>query len=180
MRLGKWYRPKSAVRIASSWANGVSLPSQRKLFEKHIALANDLDKPLFLYLRGNAHVPFTNVMTGALGMLNKHTHHCQLVHVQCFTGTTADYRQWVGKYSNTVFGSTNKSVSAPGFSELARQIDLYRLVLETDAPLLSPQGHNHGHPYEVLHMHQASLRCVTCRWVELRVANLNSEAFYKV
>ena len=158
-----------------------SLPSQRKLLEKHIALAKDLEKPLVLHLRGNAHVPFMNVMNEALGMLNKYTHQRQLIHVHCFTGTIADYGQWVGQYSNTVFGITNKSVSAPGFSELARQIDLYRLVLETNAPLLSPQGHNYGHPYEVVHQARyiASLRDLPS-WVVLHVANLNSRAFYKV
>ena len=128
-----------------------SLPSQRKLFGEHIALAKELVKPLVLHLRGNAHVPFSKVMSEALCMLNKYTQQRQLIHVHCFTGTIADYRQWVGNYSNTVFGFTNKSVSAPGFSELTRKIDLYRLVLETYVPLLSSQGHNHGHPYEVVH-----------------------------
>ena len=158
-----------------------SLPSQRKLFGEHIALAKELEKPLVLHLRGNAHVPFSSVMSEALGTLNKHTHQRQLIHVHCFTGTITDYRQWVGNYSNTVFGITNKSVSASGFSELARQIDLYRLVLETDAPLLSSQGRNHGHPYEVVHQARyiASLRNVPS-WVVLRVANLNAQAFYKV
>ena len=150
-----------------------SLPSQRKLFGEHIALAKELEKPLVLHLRGNA--------DEALDMLNKHTLQRQLIHVHCFTGTIADYRQWVGNYSNTVLGITNKSVSAPGFSELARQIDLYRLVLETDAPLLSSQGHNHGHPYEVVHQARyiASLRNAPS-WIVLRVANLNAQAFYKV
>lgn len=158
-----------------------SLPSQRLLLEKHIALAKELEKPLVLHLRGNARVPFSSVMCEALAILEKHTHQRQFIHVHCFTGSLADYRQWVRQFTNSVFGITNKSVSAPGFSELARQIDLYRLVLETDAPLLSPRGHNNGHPYELVHQARyiAALRNLPS-WVVLRVATLNAQAFYKV
>ena len=48
------------------------------------------------------------------------------------------------------------------------------------APLLSPQGHNHRRPYEVVHQARyiASLRDLPS-WAVLRVANLNSRAFYK-
>ncbi|KAK2186109.1 hypothetical protein NP493_213g03031 [Ridgeia piscesae] len=54
-------------------------------------------------------------------------------------------------------------------------------TVETDAPLLSPQGHNYGNPYEVVHQacYIASLRNLPS-WVVLHVANLNSRAFYKV
>ena len=95
------------IVIGEYWLyRATALPSQPKeTIGKHIALAKDLEKPLVLHLRGNAHIPFTNVMTEALGMLNKDTHQRQLIHVHCFTGTIADYRQWVGQYSNTVFGS---------------------------------------------------------------------------
>jgi len=157
-----------------------SLPKQRELFGKHVALARELEKPLILHLRGNTRVPFSDVMAEALAILSIHTHQRQLIHVHCFTGTLEDYRQWVRVYTNSVFGITTKSVVAPGFADLARQIDLYRLVLETDAPLLSPHGHNRGHPYEVVHQagRIASLRNIPS-WVVLRVTTLNALAFYK-
>ena len=81
-----------------------SLSRQRKLFEMHIALAKELEKPLVLHLRGNARVPFSNAMTEAFAMPNKHTHQRRIVHVHCFTGTLEDYRQWVRLCSSSVSG----------------------------------------------------------------------------
>ena len=139
-------------------------------------------------------------------MLNKLTHQRQLVHVHCFTGTIADHRQWVGQYLNTVLGITNKSVSAPGFSEWAGRLiciiwcwkemarcchhkattvgtlrggapsTLHHSAVVTTrsqpwapyevvhqaryiTPLLSPQGHNRGHPTRWCTKHATSLRC---------------------
>ena len=59
----------------------------------------------------------------------------------------------------------------PGYVQLARQMDLDRLVLETDSPMLSRAS---GHPYYV-----AKYRNLPA-WVVLRVAALNANAFYGV
>ena len=149
-------------------------------------------------------MPLSNVRTEARGMLNKLTHQRQLVHVHCFTGTIADHRQWVGQYLNVVLGITNKSVSAPGFSEWAGRLICiiwcwkemarcchhkvttvgtlqgapstlhHSAVITTSSqlwapykvvhqaryitPLLSPQGHNRGHPTRCTKQ-ATSLRC---------------------
>ena len=50
-------------------------------------------------------------------------------------------------FPNTVFGVTMKMTRMPGYAHLARQMDLGRLVLETDSPMLSLAS---GHPYDVV------------------------------
>ena len=80
--------------------------------------------------------------------------------------------------NNTVFGITHKSAMAAGFGELASRIDLYRLVLETDSPLLSPHGLAFGHPIELLSQSQMIVEHRNLpSWVILRVAALNAQTF---
>ena len=70
---------------------------------------------------------------------------------------------------------------AAGFGELACHIDLYRLVLETDSPLLSLHGLACGHPYELISQAQMIAEHLNLpSWVVLRVAALNAQMFYRV
>ena len=65
---------------------------------------------------------------------------------------------------------------AAGFNELARRIDLYSLVLETDSPLLSPHGLACGHPYELINQAQMIAKDRNLlSWVVHRVAALNAQ-----
>ena len=70
---------------------------------------------------------------------------------------------------------------AAGFGVLACRIDPYRLVLETDSPLLSPRGLACGHTYELISQAQmiAEHRNLPSGVIN-RVAALNAQTFYRV
>ena len=80
-----------------------------------------------------------------------------------------------------MFGITHKSAMAAGFGELAYRINLYRLVLETDSPVLSPHGLAIDHSYELTSQAQmiAEHRNLPS-WFILRVGALNAQMFYQV
>ena len=158
-----------------------SLPGQRQLFQQQVTLAHQLKKPLVLHLRGNNRLSMSDVMRETAAILRDNTHPNQWIHVHCYTGSLLDYQHSVGEFPNSVFGITHKSAMAAGLGELACRIDLYRLVLETDSPLLSPHGLACGHPYELISQAQmiAEHRNLPS-WVILRVAALNAQTCYQV
>ena len=57
--------------------------------------------------------------------------------------STASYNNWSGMFKDTAFGVTVNTIRMPRYVHTARQIDLGRLVLETDSPMLSRAS---GHP----------------------------------
>ena len=108
----------------------------------------------------------------------KQNSHRQQIHLHCYTGDLASYNNWIGMFPNTVFGVTMKTTRIPGHVHLSRQIDLGRLVLETDSLMLSLAS---GHPYDVVgHATNVAKYRNLPACVVLRVAALNAKAFYGV
>ena len=99
------------------------------------------------HLRGGKGHSISDVMWEALTVLKQDTHRQQKIHLHCYTGDLASYNNWIGMFPNTVFGFTVKTTQMPEYVQLARQMDLGRLVLETDSPMLSRPS---GHPYDVI------------------------------
>ena len=87
--------------------------------------------------------PVSTVMWQALTVLTQDTHPQLKIYVHCDTGDLASYNNWTGIFPNTMFGVTVKTTQMPVYVHLARQMDLGRLVLETDSPTLSRAS---GHP----------------------------------
>ena len=72
------------------------------------------------------------------GIDNAEKEQQQKIHLHCYTGDLAIYNNWFGRFPNTV-RFTMKTTQKPEYPYLARQMDLGRLVLETDSPML-PRG----------------------------------------
>ena len=64
------------------------------------------------------------------------------VYVHCFTGGFQDFKQWLQAFPNVVFSFTGSLLHPqkhhPKLMKVVSSIDLGRILLETDLPLLLP------------------------------------------
>lgn len=107
-------------------------PAQQQAFERQIALAIDLQMPLFLHQR-DAHADFLALLKAARDQL-------PAVVVHCFTDT----RQALFDYLDLdchigITGWICDARRGAHLAELVRDIPATRLMLETDAPYLLPR-----------------------------------------
>ncbi|GGI44073.1 DNase TatD [Paenibacillus marchantiophytorum] len=105
---------------------------QRKWFEEQIKLACELQMPLFLHER-EAHVDFVRLLKPYIGSMNKAV-------VHCFTGTMQELQTYLqlGFYIG-ITGWICDERRGKHLRELVKRVPLDRLMLETDAPFLTPR-----------------------------------------
>lgn len=105
---------------------------QRKWFEEQIQLACELQMPLFLHER-EAHYDFVHIMKPYVGSMNKAV-------VHCFTGSLQELQVYLqlGCYIG-ITGWICDERRGKHLRELVKRIPLDRLMLETDAPFLTPR-----------------------------------------
>lgn len=109
---------------------------QQEAFEKHIALANEVKKPLMLHLR-NGVEPGQNAYQDALEMIKKHAR----VHgdVHFFAGTLEEGRQFIDLGFRLSF--TGVVTFARNYDEIIKNIPLNMIMTETDSPYVTPAPH---------------------------------------
>lgn len=107
-------------------------PDQEYWFEAQLQLACDLNLPVFLHER-DAHVRFLEILKPYRDKLS-----AAVVH--CFTGSEDELRSYLdlGLYIG-ITGWICDERRGLHLRELARSIPLDRLMLETDAPYLTPR-----------------------------------------
>lgn len=108
-------------------------PAQRKAFERQLALAVELGKPLFLHQR-DAHDDFMAMLREFDGRLGKAV-------VHCFTGTRAELFDCLD--ADLYIGITGwlcDERRGGHLREIVRNIPANRLMVETDAPYLLPRS----------------------------------------
>ena len=126
-------------------------PAQRAAFEKQLAIAVDLHKPLFLHQR-DAHDDF-------LALLKTARDQVPAVVVHCFT----DQRRALFDYLDLdchigITGWVCDERRGLHLRELVREIPANRLLLETDAPYLLPRdvrpqpSHRRNEPMYLAHI----------------------------
>ncbi|KRE64912.1 TatD family hydrolase [Paenibacillus sp. Soil750] len=105
---------------------------QRKWFEEQIKLACEMQMPLFLHER-EAHYDFVRIMKPYVGSINKAV-------VHCFTGSLQELHVYLqlGFYIG-ITGWICDERRGKHLRELVKQVPLDRLMLETDAPFLTPR-----------------------------------------
>ncbi len=106
---------------------------QRQVFADQIAIAGDLDMPLFVHDRDTDGAVFELLADyrGSPGQV--------LVH--CFTGSRTDLERYLeAGYSIGITGWLCDASRGRELRRLAPAIPLERLVIETDAPYLFPHG----------------------------------------
>lgn len=105
--------------------------NQRRAFEKHLSIATQIKKPLFLHQR-EAHEDF-------YAMLCEHKELCSSAVVHCFT----DRLQALEKYIElgTMIGITGwlcDKKRGKALRDIVNHIPMDRLMIESDAPYLMP------------------------------------------
>lgn len=109
--------------------------SQKKLFEEHINFARKIDKPLVIHCR-NAYRDVYNILRANKNLLNKRG---GVMHF--FSGSADEAREFLDIGFNFSFGGAitfPKKSKGADLKGLAEALPLERILLETDAPYVSP------------------------------------------
>lgn len=108
-------------------------PEQEACFEAHLGLAAETGKPLFLHERA-AHRRFAEMLTAHKSTV------CNKAVVHCFTGGTDELRSYLdlGCYIG-ITGWVCDERRGDALREALHYLPLDRLMLETDAPFLTPR-----------------------------------------
>ena len=110
-----------------------SKENQIRCLERHIALAERLEKPLFLHERAasDAFIP----------IFEKHPEICKKSVVHCFTGDEKTVRRYLSMgFSIGITGWICDDRRAESLRKAVKEIPLERILLETDAPYLTPRN----------------------------------------
>ena len=108
-------------------------PVQEKWFEAQIELACELKLPLFLHER-DAHQRFVEILSAHKNQLDEAV-------VHCFTGNGPELKTYLDLgFCIGITGWICDERRGLHLRELVRQIPLDRLMIETDAPFLTPRN----------------------------------------
>ena len=106
-------------------------PQQEKWYEAQVALAEELQKPLFLHER-DARQRFCEILAAVRKSVPAVLH--------CFTGTREELKVYLDLGLNLgITGWICDERRGAHLRELVREIPLDRLMIETDAPFLVPR-----------------------------------------
>lgn len=107
--------------------------NQIRCLEKHIVLAEKLNKPLFLHER--------NAADEFVRRFKRHTRICGRSVVHCFTGNRAVVERYLSMgFSIGITGWICDDRRAKEVREAVKSIPLDRILIETDAPYLTPRN----------------------------------------
>lgn len=107
--------------------------NQIRCLEKHIVLAEKLDKPLFLHER--------SASEDFIKRFKKHSDICKRSVVHCFTGSKKTMEQYLSLgFSIGITGWICDNVRAKELREAVGILPLDRVLIETDAPYLTPKN----------------------------------------
>ena len=107
--------------------------NQIRCLEKHIVLAEKLDKPLFLHERSAAE--------DFVKRFKNHKKICEKSVVHCFTGNKETLDKYLSMgFSIGITGWICDDRRAKELREAVRIIPLDRILIETDAPYLTPRN----------------------------------------
>ena len=109
--------------------------NQLRCFDRHIKLAEELNMPLFLHER--------SAVKDFVDRMKKHPEQCKRSVVHCFTGDKATLKIYLdmGFYIG-ITGWICDDYRGKALREAVKMIPLDRLMIETDAPWLTPKNVN--------------------------------------
>ena len=106
---------------------------QQEVFEKHIAIANEVKKPLMLHLRSGANLD-QNAYKDALEVIKKHAKFPGDVHF--YAGSLEEAHEFIKLGFRLSF--TGVVTFARNYDEIIKSIPLNMIMSETDAPYVTP------------------------------------------
>lgn len=111
---------------------------QKELFEKHISLAMELNKPLIIHCRealstssGQAHDDIIQILNTKYKILNTRA---GILH--SFSGNLEQAKQYIGLGFKIAFNGI--ITFSRDYDEVVREIPLENILIETDCPYLTP------------------------------------------
>lgn len=147
---------------------------QKEVFIKQILLANELNLPICVHDR-EAHLD-------SLTILKEHNHGSKVV-MHCFSGSVEFMRECLKEGIYIALGGVVTFKNAVKAKEVAREVPLEKLLLETDAPYLTPvpfRGKENQPSYTRLVAEEiASLRGITVEEVA-RQTTINAHEVYNL
>ncbi len=121
----------------SNWEGGRDVAEQEKVFEMQIELAVEHDLPLIIHNRNGDDLVFK--------LLEKHKSKKLRGVAHCFASTLEASQRYLDLGFYISFSGMITYPSRKDLVEVAKSIPMDRLLVETDAPYLPPQGHR-GEP----------------------------------
>lgn len=110
---------------------------QRRAFALQVALARELDQPVSIHVRGDdpdAYAPLLEIwLAEGAGSLEGVLH--------CYTGSRSFAHRALDAGFAVSFSGIVTFRGSGQLREVARSVPLDRLLVETDAPFLAPEGH---------------------------------------
>jgi len=111
--------------------------AQRRAFAAQVALARERDQPVSIHVRGDepdAYAPLLEIWLGEGGGALEGVLHC-------YTGSRAFAHRALDAGLSVSFSGIVTFKGSAELREVARSVPLDRLLVETDAPFLAPEGH---------------------------------------
>lgn len=140
-RVRGWLRQPRVVAVGECGLDYHYMNSEQKLqrevFAWQVALAREFDRPVCIHVRGDAPDAYGELLDIWLaegrGELQGVLH--------CYTGSLAFAQRGVAAGLHVSFSGIVTFPKSGELREVARALPLDRLLIETDAPFLAPQGH---------------------------------------
>ena len=111
--------------------------AQRDVFARQIALARELDMPVSIHVRGDEPNAFAEMLD--IWRAEGHGEIQGVLH--CYTGTLDFAREALEAQFMVSFSGIITFKKSAALREVAGALPLDRLMVETDAPFLAPEGH---------------------------------------
>ena len=126
-------------------ATAPELELQKELLCRQVLLAKQTGLPLVLHVRDDKDPD--SLLGTVLALLKEHLEPGHLLYVHSFCGSLGMARKFISFSSNTLFGLSWASARQPTFHEVAAQVPIECLALETDAPHLPPPSYTVNSPF---------------------------------
>ncbi len=111
--------------------------TQRAVFAEQVALARELDMPVTIHVRGDEPNAYDELLEIWIAEGQRSLEGV----LHCYTGTLEFARRAVDEGFYVSFSGIITFKKSDDLREVARGLPLDRLMVETDAPFLAPQGH---------------------------------------
>ena len=161
---------------------GLQLEALPRLLE----IGDRLRKPVVIHCRERDQES-REASEDCLRILQNNLRRDHVIHRHCFNGSVGEFRKWRDTFQNCYFGITGIATLVgkchPQLALVIAEVPEDRLLLETDAPYLTPRGQatNTNSPYllDIVAKYVAEMRGITLEQV-LRITTRNARRCYRL